>query len=131
MTKQVSKIRPNDWTNVNIKSIGGKATIDYKPRLVEALHPTQVKTSGRFTAVLGFILDQDWSEPRITALTVTSDGFAMVATSEDSLMNQFLTEASNIERDLVAIAKVAELSDNETQALMAIYHARIRDFREH
>jgi hypothetical protein len=87
----------------------------------------QVKVSGKFTALLGFLLDKDWTQPRITALTITSDG-VMLDTSS-GFANEIIGDVGDLERNIRGVSEVAELTDEETQWLLGRIPARAQDWR--
>ncbi|HYT20174.1 MAG TPA: hypothetical protein VEW05_08075 [Candidatus Polarisedimenticolia bacterium] len=54
-----------------------------KTRLSNKLHPDNFsQMSGKMAAVLGYLLDVPFMQPRITAITVTADGCLLVDTDE-------------------------------------------------
>jgi hypothetical protein len=57
------------------------------------LHPDRFPAmSGKMAAIVGYILGESWTEPDISALSVTSDGFV---TTEA----EFLGEAADLDRN--------------------------------
>lgn len=59
--------------------------------LAAKLHPTRFTAmSGKMAAIVGCILGEEFTEPRITGLMVTSDGGLLAASSEDPLFDDFL-----------------------------------------
>lgn len=50
--------------------------------LADKLRPERFSAmSGRMAAIIGYILDQPWTEPAIAALSVTSDGYVTMLPS--------------------------------------------------
>ena len=75
--------------------------------LADKLRPDRfTEMSGRMAAIVGYILDEAWTEPAIIALSVTSDGF--VTTDAE-----FLGEAADLDRNLLNLLVAAGLTDDE------------------
>jgi len=78
--------------------------------------------SGRMAAIVGYILAEPWTQPPITALSVTSDGF--VTTESD-----FLGEAADLDRNLLNLLIAAELTPDELVEFERRYRERVDDWR--
>src|SRR5437016_879038 len=75
--------------------------------LSEKLRPDRFSAmSGKMAAIVGYILGESWSEPEITALSVTSDGFV---TTE----SEFFGEAADLDRNILNLLLAADLSAGE------------------
>lgn len=95
--------------------------------LVEKMHPTRLKVSGKFTAILAFILNQQgWTDPAITGMVQTSSGGLLVSTTRDPLMNEFVGDAEDLDRNLAGAAGVVGLDEKEMRLLMQLRKTRIR-----
>jgi len=81
------------------------------------LHPTRVRTSGKFTAILAYLLDEEWTDPPITSLTVTSDGILLDSSS--GFANDILGDMGDLRRNIKGIAEVAGLNEAETAWLLS------------
>ena len=93
------------------------------PTLAEKLHPTRfTEMSGKMAAIVSFVLDESWTEPRITALSVTSDGF--VTTDAE-----FLGEAADLDRNLLNLLVAAGLNQEERAEFERLYRERVDDWR--
>lgn len=80
-----------------------------------------IRTSGKFRAILGCLLGQTWTEPRIVALMVTSDGMLLASHEGDGgMMNDFMGPAGSLLDNLRGIAKVAGLSQAQTAYLIGL-----------
>lgn len=101
---------------------------EIKERLARALHPDSIKVSPSFTAMLSFFLDQDWVNPAITEVVITSDGIVLMSTASDPY-HETVGEASVLFDDLVGVADAAELDDEEEAALISLAKSRITDWR--
>jgi len=97
--------------------------------LADKLAPTRVRTSGKFTAILGFILDEEWTDPAITELVCTSDGMLLAATTDDPLCDDIIGDIDHLERNLEGIADVAGLTARERKTLLSLAKTRITDWR--
>jgi hypothetical protein len=91
--------------------------------LAEKLRPDRFSAmSGRMAAIVGYILDEPWAEPAITALSVTSDGY--VTTESD-----FLGEAADLDRNLLNLLIAADLTPEERAEFERRYRERVDDWR--
>lgn len=95
--------------------------------IIGKVNPGVLKVSGRFTALLGFLLDRRWTNPQITALTITSDG-GMLDTSS-GFANEFIGNVADLERNIRGMSKVAELTPEQTAWLLDRIHVRSMDWR--
>lgn len=86
--------------------------------VVSKLHPSRVRTSPRFTAILACLLDQEWTWPRIEQLTVTCDGFLLAMREGDVGFNDFIGGYAELVRNLEGIGEVAGLSEGELDFLV-------------
>lgn len=78
----------------------------------------KVRISGLMAAIVGYKLGEQWTDRQIVGICVTSDGMALLAHDDDPLYNEFLGPASEIERNLRGLAKVAGLTARQTEALV-------------
>lgn len=91
--------------------------------LAEKLHPDRfTDMSGKMTAIVAYVLGESWTEPEITALSVTSDGF--VTTDAE-----FMGEAADLDRNLLNLLVAAGLSDDERSKFERLYRERVDDWR--
>jgi hypothetical protein len=91
--------------------------------LAEKLHPSRFsEMSGKMAAIIGYVLGESWTEPAISGLSVTSDGF--VTTESD-----FLGEAADLDRNILNLLAAAELSDDERSEFEFLYRERVDDWR--
>jgi hypothetical protein len=91
--------------------------------LVAKLSPGHIKCSGRFTALLAFILGETWTDPAIHSAAITSDGFLV---SE----GEFFGPTNELVRNLRGVAKAAGLTPAETKALLDLSHQRIENYSD-
>jgi hypothetical protein len=72
-----------------------------------------VETSGFFTAILGCLLGEDWSTPRIAELRITSDRCLLSRLEGEPGFNGFLGAEADLIRNIHGIAEVAGLDGAE------------------
>jgi hypothetical protein len=91
--------------------------------LAEKLHPERFTAmSGKMAAIVGYILDESWTEPEIAALSVTSDGY--VTTDAE-----FFGEAADLDQNLLNLLVAADLSPDERAEFERLYRERVDDWR--
>ena len=82
--------------------------------------------SDKMTAFLSYLFQEDWTEPRILDLNITSDGFVMAFTDqEDSLFSS----ASDLERNWSDLLTIAGLTAEEMAEAKQLYQSRVVDWR--
>src|SRR6266545_934588 len=87
-------------------------------RVIAKLHPDQLQTSGMFTAVLGALLGQDWTTPRLVELTITSDECLLGRAEGDVGFNVFLGSPEDLLNNLLGISDAAGLTPEERRWLL-------------
>ena len=91
--------------------------------LTDKLHPNRFSAmSGKMAAIVGYILGESWTEPEIDALSVTSDGFVLTDV-------EFFGEAADLDRNLLNLLVVAELTPAERAEFERLYRKRVDDWR--
>lgn len=78
-----------------------------------------VKVSDQFQAILGCLLAEDWTTPRLIEMVVTSDGHLVGRLDGESEFKIFLGEAEDLIRNIHGVALVAELDGDEVGYLVA------------
>ena len=86
--------------------------------IISKLHPDRMKVSPRFTAVLSCMLDEDWTDPKIVELCITSDGGLLARHDGDIGFNDFIGAESDLIRNLEGVAKAADLAPLELDFLL-------------
>ena len=95
--------------------------------LIEKLSPDKIKCSGRFTAMLAFILgEHEWSDPEITGMVVTSDGMLLVESTRDPFANEFIGDVADLWKNLRGVAKAAGLTAHETKTFLTLAQQKVR-----
>mgnify|MGYP001567949505 CR=1 FL=1 len=98
--------------------------------LVEKLHPKRFPgMSGRMAAIVGFILGQDWSVPRIVEVAITSDGYVLAREKGDVGLNVFIGSTADLEKNWRNLLESACLLPDEKAEISRLYRARIQDHR--
>ncbi len=85
--------------------------------------------SGKMAAIVGYILDEEWTNPSLQEMAITSDGFVMAGVKGDCRMNEFIGSVSDLERNVNNLLNVAELTEAERKEWDRLYRARITDWR--
>ena len=104
------------------------------PEELEALHqklyPGRFSgMSGKMAAILGYILDKKWTDPRIDEMAVTSDGFVMASHEGDIGMNEFVGALSDLESNWERLLDAAELTLEERTNAERLFRVKIEDHR--
>jgi hypothetical protein len=97
--------------------------------LAAKLHPHRFSAmSGKMAAVVAYILDVRFTEPAISELVVTSDGFVLVATEGDIGANDLLGTEADLNRNLLSLVEAAGLTDEEIREFGELQRARIKRY---
>jgi hypothetical protein len=87
-------------------------------RLDCARKPRQVETSPHFQAILGCLLGEDWTTPRLVEMQIAPDGH-MVGRCEGQVgFSTFLGASEDPIRNIHGVAPVAELDGDEVGYLL-------------
>ena len=81
--------------------------------LIEKTRPEVLHASDKMHALLGLVLGEHRTEPYITGRAITADGFVMVSTSRDPLMNEIFGTVSECRRNLVGAFRAVGLTPDE------------------
>jgi len=88
----------------------------------------RVQTSGKMMAIVGYLLGEQFTEPSIADLCVTSDGFVLAQHDGEAGCNHFIGGADDLERNLRGFASVA-FDEEEAKRFLSTAWRRIRDMR--
>ena len=77
-----------------------------------------VKSSGAFAAIMGYLLGEDWGEPRIEDIIV-SDECVLARTEGQVTHSMFFCRRECLSRQLLCIAKVVGLDGDEMGYILA------------
>ena len=78
-----------------------------------------VQVSDHFQAILGCLLGEDWTTPRLIEMVVTSDGHMLGRCDGEAEFKVFLGEADDLIKNIHGVATVAELDGDEVGYLVA------------
>jgi hypothetical protein len=97
--------------------------------LVDKLHPDRFTAmSGKMAAIVGYILDERFSDPAISELVVTSDGFVLAQTEGEVGANDMIGEEADLNRNLLTLIEAAGLSEDEIREFGRLQRERIRRY---
>jgi hypothetical protein len=77
-----------------------------------------IKKSGTFTAILGSLLDEDWTSPNIEDLRITRDHLLVGRTSGKATFKAFRCAEAGLIHNIHEIAVVAGLDSQEIGYLL-------------
>jgi hypothetical protein len=77
-----------------------------------------IKKTGTFTAILGSLLDEDWTMPNVEDLRITRDHQLVARTSGQTKFKAFRCAEAGLIRDIHDIAAVAGLDGDELGYLL-------------
>jgi hypothetical protein len=84
--------------------------------------------SGKMAAIVGYILGETYTNPSITDMAITSDGFVMAQQSGDIGMNDMIGDVSDLRRNWDNLLSAAGLEPQEKQEAAALFK-RIRSYQ--
>jgi len=98
--------------------------------LSEKLSPRRLPgMSGKLAAIVGCILGEQWTQPSIAALVITSDGFVLARNRGEVGFNAFIGTAEDLERNWNSLLDAAGLTSEERQEADRRYRRVVRDYR--
>jgi hypothetical protein len=77
-----------------------------------------VEVSDHFRAILGCLLGEDWTTPRLVEMVTTPDGHLLGRCDGEEGFSVFLGAADDLLRNVRGVAAVAELDGDETGYLL-------------
>ena len=80
-------------------------------------------------AITGFILETKYTDPEITGLHITSDGFVFCSTTNDPFANDMIGSVKDLEANLFNLLDAASLSFIEKEAVKAVFKEKVQDWR--
>lgn len=90
---------------------------DHRASIAQKLHPSRVRVSPQFSALLAYLLEEAWTTPHILELSVTVEGLLSIWTSDGN--NALQGTLPDLERNIRGVAEVAELTREELDWLLA------------
>lgn len=99
----------------------GLATIREPPQIRQdaARKLKMVQVSEHFQAILGCLLGEDWTTPRLIEMVITPDGHVLGRCGGDPSFKAFLGASEDLLRNIHDIAPIAELDGDEVGFLVA------------
>jgi len=77
-----------------------------------------VQVSEHFQAILGCLLDEDWTTPRVVEMFITPDGHMLGRCQGQTAVSAFLGAAEDLLKNIHGVAKVADLDGDELGYLL-------------
>src|SRR5262245_33755998 len=78
-----------------------------------------VQVSDHFQAILGCLLGEDWTTPRLAEMVITPDGHLLGRCEGEATFTAFLGASADLLRNIHGVAEVAELDGDEIGHLVA------------
>ncbi len=78
-----------------------------------------VQVSDHFQAILGCLLGQDWTTPRMVEMVITPDGHLLGRCDGEATFKAFLGASEDLIKNIHGVAPVADLDGDEIGFLMA------------
>jgi len=79
----------------------------------------QVQVSDYFQAIIGCLLGEDWTTPRLIEMVMTPDGHVLGRCDGESSFKAFLGASEDLLKNIHGVAKVADLDGDEVGYLVA------------
>lgn len=97
--------------------------------LIDKLRPDRFSAmSGKMAAIVGYILNEPFSDPAISELVVTSDGFVLAQSEGEVGANDLIGEEADLNRNLLTLIQAAGLTDDEVREFGRLQRERIRRY---
>lgn len=94
--------------------------ISPKDGLVAKLHPSRLKVTPMFHAILGCLLGQDWATPRLIALCILDGGQVLGQREGDVGFDVFVAAEEDLERNLRGVCLAVGATPDETAYLFNV-----------
>jgi hypothetical protein len=78
-----------------------------------------VQVSNHFQAILGCLLNEDWTTPRLIEMVITPDAHVLGRCDGEASFKAFLGASEDLLRNIHGLAQVAELDGDEVGYLVA------------
>jgi hypothetical protein len=101
-----------------------------KEQLVAKLRPDRFSAiSGKMAAIVGYILDESFTDPPISELVVTSDGFVLAQSEGEVGANDMIGSEADLNRNLLDLIAAAGLTEEEIHEFGRLQRKRIQRYR--
>lgn len=84
--------------------------------------------SGKMAAIVGYILNERFSEPAISELVVTTDGFVLAQREGEVGANDLIGSEADLNRNFLSFIEAAGLSEDELREFGRLQRERIRRY---
>jgi hypothetical protein len=78
-----------------------------------------VEVSDQFQAILGCLLGEDWTTPRLIEMVITADGHMLGRCEGEATFKAFLGASEDLIKNIHGVAQVAKLDGDEVGYLVA------------
>lgn len=78
-----------------------------------------VRVSDQFQAILGCLLGEDWTTPRLVEMVITRDGHLLGRCEGEATFKAYLGASADLIKNIHGVAPVAELDGDEVGFLVA------------
>ena len=78
----------------------------------------QVQVSPHFEAILGCLLGEDWTTPRLVEMQITPDGHILGQCDGQVSVSAFLGASEDLIRNIHGVARIADLDGDELGYLL-------------
>ncbi len=97
--------------------------------LVDKLRPDRFTAmSGKMAAIVGYILDESFSDPAISELVVSSDGLVLAQVKGEVGADDMLGTEKDLNRNLLTLIQAAGLREEEISEFGRLQRERIRRY---
>lgn len=97
-----------------------------KEQLAAKLRPERfTEMSGKMAAIVGYILDEPFSDPAISELVVTSDGFVMAEREGQPGTSEIFGTEVDLNRNLLDLVTAAGLTEEQVQEFGRLQRERV------
>ena len=97
--------------------------------LLKKLNPVRFPgMSGKLAAIVGYILGQHYTNPQITELVITSDGFVLAQHAGEVGCNEIIGNKDNLKANWEQLLNVAGLTEAERLEAEMCYAKKIHSF---
>jgi hypothetical protein len=77
-----------------------------------------VQVSDHFQAILGCLLGEDWTTPRLVEMVITPDGHLLGRCDGEAAFNAFLGASEDLIKNIHGVAPIAKLDGDEVGYLV-------------
>ena len=96
--------------------------------LAAKLHPSRFPNmSGKMVAILSYLLDQEWTSPKITSMSITSDHMVLSMEDGDIGFNTIIGSESDLTRNFTTLLEYpgVNLTPQEKSLALSLLQSRI------